>query len=220
VDFFSVLVPLLCSFEKRICFWGKRKAIFAAIGFTAMLFLIWDAIFTHFGIWGFNERYILGYSVFGLPIEEVLFFISIPYSCLFSYVVLNYFLGNASPWAMHRLFFPIAGLLMLIGLANYWRWYTLFAFVGAGAFLLLNRKIKFMPNFLRAYIVTLFPFVVVNGILTGAITAEPVVWYNNAENLALRFGTIPIEDFFYGLLMNGLVVWCYHYFEQAETADV
>jgi ligand-binding SRPBCC domain-containing protein len=50
-------------------------------------------------------------------------------------------------------------------------------------------------------VIFLFPFLIVNGILTGSFLADPVVWYNNQENLALRIFTIPIEDFVYGLLL-------------------
>jgi lycopene cyclase domain-containing protein len=49
--------------------------------------------------------------------------------------------------------------------------------------------------------VILIPFLIVNGILTGSFIDGEVVWYNNNENLGIRFFTIPIEDFGYGFSM-------------------
>ena len=40
-----------------------------------------------------------------------------------------------------------------------------------------------------------------NGLLTGSFIPGEVVWYDNAENLGFRIGTVPIEDAFYAFNM-------------------
>lgn len=56
-----------------------------------------------------------------------------------------------------------------------------------------------MGYFWFAYLVHLIPFLLVNGVLTGAVTPEPVVFYNATEIIGLRIVTIPIEDTIYAL---------------------
>ena len=46
---------------------------------VAVAFLIWDAVAIAAGVWTYNPRYITGITVgFGIPLEELLFFIVIP----------------------------------------------------------------------------------------------------------------------------------------------
>ena len=54
----------------------------------------------------------------------------------------------------------------------------------------------------------MIPFLIVNGLLTGSFIEGEVVWYNNAENLGIRLGTIPIEDIVYAfnLLYPGIIL--------------
>jgi lycopene cyclase domain-containing protein len=82
--------------------------------------------------------------------------------------------------------------------------YTGVTFMITGLFLaliMLKLRTRFMGRFYFAFIVILLPFLIVNGILTGSFIDEPVVWYNNEENLGIRLGTIPVEDVVYGMLM-------------------
>ncbi|MDH3322185.1 MAG: lycopene cyclase domain-containing protein, partial [Flavobacteriaceae bacterium] len=51
-----------------------------------------------------------------------------------------------------------------------------------------------LSTFYISFVAILIPFFIVNGILTGSFIDDPVVWYNNDENLGIRLGTIPIED--------------------------
>jgi lycopene cyclase domain-containing protein len=213
VNLGSVSVPFLLSFENRVQFAQKWKAILTGILGTALLFLVWDAWFTHLGVWGFNADYTLAFRLMGLPLEEVFFFICIPYACLFSHEVIRYFWPSLKPHAqLSKGVFMLGLFLTILGVLFYERWYTFLALSGAGVYLISIRKSTFLPAFLKTYLITLLPFFIVNGILTGYFTPEPVVWYNDAENLGIRLGTIPVEDLFYGLLMNGLVVWAYEKF--------
>lgn len=157
------------------------------------------------GVWGFNPDYLSGIYLFSLPLEEVLFFICIPYACVFTYEAVGYFskkdyLKNAV--SKINVFLIIT--LAIIALINYYRWYTLVTFSLLALFLLyLHFKLKpgYMGKFYLAYLFILIPFFLVNGILTGTGIESEVVWYNNAENLGIRMATIPIEDTFYGMLL-------------------
>jgi lycopene cyclase domain-containing protein len=86
---------------------------------------------------------------------------------------------------------------------HYDRWYTAVNY--SLLVLVLTYTVFKVPNILNTFFITfliiLIPFSVVNGILTGSFIDEPVVMYNNSENLGIRLGTIPIEDIGYAFSM-------------------
>lgn len=90
VDLTCIIVPFIASFYPKHPFYKEWKYFFPANLIVALFFIIWDIIFTHRGVWGFNADYLTGYNIVNLPIEEVLFFICIPYCCVFTYFALKY----------------------------------------------------------------------------------------------------------------------------------
>jgi lycopene cyclase domain-containing protein len=222
IDFASILFPFLFSFYPKANFSHKWKYLWPAIVVSAIVFVAWDSWFTRMGVWGFSPRYTTGIQVFYLPVEEILFFICIPYACVFTYEAVNYFrktepLPKNGRWVTWIL---VAGLLT-VAVVNYDRWYPAVTFA-ATAFFLLYLVISARPylgRFYFAFIFILIPFFLVNGILTGTGLPEPVVWYNNEENLGIRMGTIPLEDTFYGMLLILMNVSIFEYLQKRSKQN-
>lgn len=176
-----------------------------AIGITAVLFIAWDALYTGLDVWGFNPQYVSGIYLIGLPLEEILFFFSVPYACLFTYFALNHLVERDHLFPHQELISSVLIIVLLV-LGSYFmdKLYTGVTFLLAGAFLalvMLKLRVRFMGRFYFAFAFLLIPFLIINGILTGSITPEPVVWYDDSENMGIRLGTIPLEDFVYAMLM-------------------
>src|SRR5688572_25331807 len=95
LNLFTIFFPFILSFDKRVAFYKTWPALLPAIFLNAAIFIPWDIYFMQRGIWGFNPEYLLGINLFGLPLEEVLFFITVPYACVFIYVCLNVYFGES-----------------------------------------------------------------------------------------------------------------------------
>jgi lycopene cyclase domain-containing protein len=202
VDLAVFAVPFLLSFDKRVAFFRQWRYFFPALAVAAGVFLVWDVWFTEQGIWGFNDRYLVGIRFLGLPLEEWLFFLVVPYACIFLYETMRAYTNwNPSPAWLPRANQFAAGLLV-VG-AFIWRdqWYTLSAFALAAVLLAWHgaRQSPWMGRFWIWFLACMVPFLITNGILTGTGLEEPIVWYNDAHNLGIRIGTIPVEDSIYGM---------------------
>jgi lycopene cyclase domain-containing protein len=168
-------------------------------------FILWDSYFTSKEIWGFNSRYLLGITIFGLPLEECLFFIVVPYACLFIHEVLKAYFPNVNTHLLGKIFafsFALSGLLLSVTYIN--NWYTLTACSLSSLLVIglaFRAKVKWFGSFAFTYMVALIPFLIVNGLLTGFFTDEPVVWYNEDHIIGWRIGSIPFEDLYYNLAM-------------------
>lgn len=213
-----ISVPFIFSFHPRLRFdrhWGSFLwATFAVF----VVFVPWDIAFTALGIWGFNNNYVSGGYLLGLPWEEWAFFVCIPYACMFTYHCFRLLVPRVPAEAFFRKAGPVLAW-GFVGIALlYWgRWYTMASFGLCGIFLLLHLhrwKSAYLPRFLFVFTVLLVPFVISNGVLTGlhfwtyplintdpARISEWIVWYADAHNLGVRIFSMPVDDIPYGLMM-------------------
>src|ERR1700760_4889185 len=80
----TLLPVLLFSFHPRIRFYRHWRTYLPALFLSATVFILWDILFTGWAVWGFNPKYVTGLYAFRLPLEEWLFFVCIPYACVFT----------------------------------------------------------------------------------------------------------------------------------------
>lgn len=218
INLFSIILPLLCSFEHRIGYYKKFKGLFLGIFISGFIFIVWDIHFTDIGVWGFNPEYLTGIYIFNLPLEEWLFFICIPYASIFIYESTIFFLKSTFLDNKGVFIAKLLGaLLIILGSIFFEKAYTATTFIFCGFFLSYLGWIegsKFLGRFFFSYLIILVPFFIVNGILTGTGIKDQVVWYNDAENLGIRMGTIPVEDSIYGMLMLLIAVYMMEKFKK------
>lgn len=223
IDFFTIIIPFIFSFHPKIKFHKTWAAFFAANIITAIIFIVWDDLFTKAGVWNFNPDYVTGVFIASLPIEEILFFICIPYSCVFTYYCLTKFYNLSWRSNAENIFCLIfSGILITIGLIFYDRIYTSVTFISTGLLCLTLKfllKINWFGKAVTVYAILLIPFLIVNGILTGTGIEDAVVRYNNSENLGIRIMTIPIEDVFYGFELILLNIFLYHIFNKKTIQE-
>ena len=196
---------MIASIWFKGAFYKTWKQVVIAIAVPAIVFIAWDEVFTQFGIWGFNPRYITGLSIGSLPLEEVLFFVCIPFACLFTYYAFKNLSDRQLFFSKHELLSYFMIIALAVGGVYYLdKPYTTATFLTLSfflAFLTLKILARFPGYFYVSFLAILIPFFIVNSILTGSFIEEEVVWYNDTANLGLRLGTIPLEDIFYAMLL-------------------
>lgn len=215
----TILFPFLLSFDRRVHFYKKWKYLLPASLLTALIFIPWDIYFTQVGVWGFNpDYYYAPLKMWGLPIGEWLFFVTVPYGCVFIYECLNYYINKDIFKKIEPVITYLFVLILLtLAIIQWGKMYTVTTFLLTAAFLMyyvFTNKSAQLSRFYLAYVVSMIPFFIVNGILTGAATKAPIVVYNNAENLGIRLGTIPADDLVYCFLLLLMNVSFFEYFKK------
>ena len=209
IDLVIVAGPLLFSFWPPVRYYRRWPALLFAAATAGTVYILWDNWVTARGDWGFNPDHLMGVHIFALPLEEVLFFLVVPFSCIFIYEVLRAYsrertLGftRGAALGLALVFFAGAGLFSGQGytflvLASCGLFFLAAAFVG----LHLLRSRRYWLYILISYL----PFLIFNGMLT----AIPVVTYNPEAIWGPRITSIPLEDFFYSYSMLSFYLLAY-----------
>ncbi|NPV11694.1 MAG: lycopene cyclase domain-containing protein [Ignavibacteria bacterium] len=209
----SFLIPFLFSFERQIFFIKNLKFVFKSVFVVAIPYLIWDEIFTSNKIWGFSSEHIVGFKILNLPIEEILFFVVVPYVIIFVYEVINFYLKDKVINLQKKIFLFASILNFVLAMILIDKTYTATQLIVTSLFFFFayffGCKTLERKNFWVLIFISFVPFFIVNYFLTSL----PVVWYNENKITGLRIITIPIEDFLYHFTMTSFYILSYNYFK-------
>lgn len=209
IDLLIIIFPLILSFDKKVAYYKNIRSVIISILVVGLIYIVWDIIAVSRGDWSFNRDFINGIYVLNLPLEEILFFITVPYSCIFIYEVIKSYFGEKKLRINNSLI--IAVIIMFTGLAIYFsqQYYTFTVLLFSAVFLLLAltfyRSILNSKTYWLTILVSYVPFFIVNYFLTSL----PVVEYNEKAVWGIRIITIPVEDFLYSYSLISLWLMVY-----------
>ena len=86
----SGLLPLALSFWPGLKFYRNWRSLLLSILLILLGFGAWDIFATWRGHWYFNPQGVGNIKIINLPLEEVMFFIVIPFCCIFTWEAINY----------------------------------------------------------------------------------------------------------------------------------
>lgn len=202
-----ILFPLILSFEKKISFYKKFFPLLISIFITGIIFIVWDSVAVTRNDWSFNEEYVSAIKIFNLPPEEILFFMTVPYSIIFTFICIRYYVKEKRIFIPSVFIYFVSFVLIISGVLFSGKYYTFTVSLFTGILILFLNY--FYRDFIMSYIfimtllISYIPFLIVNYILTSL----PVVIYNASAITGLRFLTIPAEDFLYSFSM--ITMWIF-----------
>ena len=198
-----ILFPLLLSFDRRVAFYRSWPSVLPAIAVVGILYIAWDVYMSANGHWGFNPRYSGRVRILHLPLGELLFFLTAPYSCLFIYEVVRAYFKEAHVRVPRALWLAVAGALATAAVVFRSQVYTFSVLLSVALFLslaaLLRRDILGSRHFWLFMALSYIPFLLFNGLLTGI----PLVVYSSEAIWGARLYTIPVEDTLYSFSLLG-----------------
>lgn len=223
--FFTIIICFIASFDKRLAFNQHFGTFLKAAILVAIPFIAWDIWFTARGVWWFDTQYTLGIVLAGLPLEEWLFFICIPFSCIFTYYSVDkYYKLDYLAGFNNLIVFVSVVVCSVVALLHYDKIYTFVtAIITIATLIYLHfiARVDWISKASAVFTMLMLGFFPVNGLLTGTGLPSPIVNYNPGDFLGIRMLTIPIEDAVYGYTQFLLILYFFKVFtpkSQTSTA--
>jgi lycopene beta-cyclase len=80
----ALTLPLEFLYGPRV--WRHPRRLARVLALPVAVFAVWDVLAIRAGVWDFNPRYVTGWELpFGLPVEELVFFVVIPVCAILAY---------------------------------------------------------------------------------------------------------------------------------------
>lgn len=213
-----VFLPvLILSFVTDVKPHKHIRALLAGFLFVSVPFIVWDVWAVAAGHWGFNSTYVTSPRLFGLPIEEMLFFITVPFALIYVWGVVKKFIADRAVLPLFAyLMFGIAGGASVFFLITQWsNGYTRSAMIASLIAIVFAAfsKIAYSLRFWIFQLVLLVLFIVFNGFLTSL----PIITYGNDAIIGYKIFNIPLEDFFFNFAFINLFLLVFHWFDAPNT---
>lgn len=209
---FNVIIiacPLLLhSINRKRLYFPQWLPTLFALSAINPFFIIMDDVVTEW-FWSFNKTYILGYFIGKLPLEEVLFYFTVPISSLFLWIHIKRKLSFEKSKKFLYIVTIFAFVLIILGLPG--KWYTLIMGVLLMITLLLDHLLKTHLYINKTFIFFILIFNILTLIFNSYLTARPIVLYNSTVITNFHIYTIPIEDFFFGINLISLIIIFYEW---------
>lgn len=84
----------MLSFYPPLKFWRNLKALVLSLFLIVSIFGSWDVFAAWRGHWYFDPAGVSGAGIAGLPVEEWMFFVVVPFCCIFTWEALKYISGR------------------------------------------------------------------------------------------------------------------------------
>lgn len=207
IDVLIIILPLIVSFFPGLSYYKKFPYVLFSIFAGGLFFVTWDVIATMRGDWSFNPEYVMGITFAGLPLEEILFFLFVPFSLLLLYEQAAFIFKDRTVPEKQGAGYAAGIFLILVSFLFIGKNYTFLAIFFMGI-VVLGMSI-FSPGVMVriAFWAYLIPGFLLFILFNYFLTSLPVVIYNPSAVSGIRFLTIPFEDFFNNFtMMSGYLV--------------